>query len=106
MDAFRGVTDDFGVRDLGYRGNTFTWQRGTEPENIARERLDRFLAREDWCMMFPRSVVHHFCIYKSDHALIMLNTEELYFNFKQGKRFHFKAMWLASKECQDIVMSS
>lgn len=47
IDAFRGVIDDCGLRDLGYRGSIFTWQWGVNPGDIVRERLDRFLDSTD-----------------------------------------------------------
>lgn len=44
MDAFRSCLDDCGLRDLGYRGSAFTWSRGSHPNNMIRERLDRFVS--------------------------------------------------------------
>lgn len=53
--------------------------------------------------MFSRSVIRHFPIYKSDHAPIMLNTEELSAHSHRGKHFHFEALWLAIDEFQEVV---
>lgn len=44
MDAFREAIDDCELRDLGCRGCTFTWQRGSELGQLIHERLDRFHA--------------------------------------------------------------
>lgn len=106
MDAFKEAIDDCGLHDLGFKGRTFTWQRGTEPGSVIRERLDRFLVSEEWHNLFPRSMVRHFPIYKSDHAPILLNTEAINFQNKEKRRFHFEALWLASEECRGVVESS
>lgn len=37
IDGSRRVIDDCRLRDLGYRGSIFTWQRGMESRNIVRE---------------------------------------------------------------------
>ncbi|KAL2932198.1 putative lipase C14C8.15 [Bienertia sinuspersici] len=44
MDGFRQAIDDCVIRDMGYKGSIFTWQRRVAPETIVREILDRFLA--------------------------------------------------------------
>lgn len=41
MQAFQQVIDDCELRDMGFRGDRFTWQRGR-----IRERLDRGLINE------------------------------------------------------------
>lgn len=72
MDGFRGAMDDCEVRDLGYKGSIFTWQRGLSPGTMIRERLDRFLGCDEWSLIFPCVEVQHFPIHRSDHAPIML----------------------------------
>ena len=43
MDAFRKCLNDCGLVDLGFRGRALTWSRGSQPSNLIREMLDRFL---------------------------------------------------------------
>lgn len=52
IDAFRDCLDDCGLRDLGYRGSTFTWSRGISSHTMIRERLDRFIAYSGWLNVF------------------------------------------------------
>ncbi|XP_021713566.1 uncharacterized protein LOC110681747 [Chenopodium quinoa] len=59
MDAFRDAIDSCALRDLGYKGCIFTWQRGTNVDTVIRERLDRFLGSDEWCSIFPNFVVQH-----------------------------------------------
>ncbi|XP_056690135.1 uncharacterized protein [Spinacia oleracea] len=44
MEAFRRAIENCEYRDLGFKGNIFTWQRGTSVNTIVRERLDRYIA--------------------------------------------------------------
>ena len=67
-DAFRGCLDNCSLRDLGYRGSTFTWSRGNSPATMIRERLDRFVACSWWQQIFHSYDIRHFSIYRLDHA--------------------------------------
>lgn len=35
--------DDYGLRDLGYKGDFFTWKRKNSSITFKRERIDTFL---------------------------------------------------------------
>ena len=48
MGTFRNCLDDCGFVDMGFRGSSFTWSRGSQPSNLIRERLDRFVASVEW----------------------------------------------------------
>lgn len=52
IDAFREAIDVCEFPDLGFKGNIFTWQRGISLETLVRERLDRYIADEQWFCMF------------------------------------------------------
>lgn len=43
MTHFRDTIDDLSLRDLGYIGVWYTWERGNSPSICIRERLDRFI---------------------------------------------------------------
>lgn len=103
MDAFRDAMDDCGMMDLGFKGNIFTWQRGNSVETVVRERLDRYMANNAWCVMFPYSEVLHFPIYKSDHARILLKFGKDKTRHKKGKLFRFESLWLSNVECEKVV---
>ncbi|KAK9669946.1 hypothetical protein RND81_13G166200 [Saponaria officinalis] len=106
MDGFRHAINDCGLRDLGYEGDPFTWKRGNCVDNIIRERLDRFLATDDWCSLFPNSQVTHFPQKNSDHSLILLDVSGLRAegNDIRGRRgFRFEAFWADSSDCEEIV---
>lgn len=39
---------DMEMRDIKYKGDTFTWGNNTEWEGFIQERLDRFLGAANW----------------------------------------------------------
>ena len=48
MEAFRSTLLHYGLIDLGYRGNIFTWRNGRLGDAFDQERLDRAYATLDW----------------------------------------------------------
>ncbi|KAK9715987.1 hypothetical protein RND81_06G204000 [Saponaria officinalis] len=92
MDAFRETLDDCALRDLGFRGNIFTWKRGRDVNTMVRERLDR-----------ARMEVHHYLIYSSDHSAIVIKEEQMLSRGNMRKSFKFKPFWLSDPECKDVV---
>lgn len=105
MDAFREAIDCCVLRDMGFRGNMFTWQRGNTPATFVRERLDRFLANEGWCNLFPNAAVVHLPIYCSDHAPLLLKTENVA-STQKSRMFRFESLWLSKEECAEVVNNS
>ncbi|XP_021730608.1 uncharacterized protein LOC110697550 [Chenopodium quinoa] len=103
MEAFRSAISDCGLHDLGYKGSVFTWQRGRSIETLVRERLDRFLGDNEWCVKFPQFSVRHLVRVASDHSPIMLDTINYFDRGKTVKLFRFEALWLSKEECSKVV---
>ncbi|XP_021715423.1 uncharacterized protein LOC110683373 [Chenopodium quinoa] len=103
MDAFRGAIDSCAMKDLCYRGCTFTWERGNSMSTFVRERLDRFLADEGWCSLFPDCEVRHLSILKPDHAPIILSTETRRQDDWGDSGFKFEHFWLSNEGCSGVV---
>ncbi|KAK8660939.1 hypothetical protein V6N13_051845 [Hibiscus sabdariffa] len=110
---FRKFVFDNGLRDMGFSGPQFTWQRGG-----AQARLDRFLCNMQWDEAFPESSVHHLLRMKSDHRPLLLQVGPLYrnhskprFQYFTGWRFHedFRRMvkdsWLPSDSLSTTINS-
>jgi hypothetical protein len=53
MDGFRSVLDDCLLADLGFQGAPFTWSNHKYDGMFTKERLDRALANQEWCSIFP-----------------------------------------------------
>lgn len=69
---FRNMVDDLELRDLGYSGLWYTWERGRHPSSRIRERLARFLDSQRWNAAFALAVVEHLWRMKSYHTPIMV----------------------------------
>lgn len=72
MEGFREVMDEMRLRDLGYLGSWYTWERGKNPYTRIRERLDIFVANSLWCNHFTSSEVVQMARYISDHTPLLL----------------------------------
>ncbi|XP_021728319.1 uncharacterized protein LOC110695390 [Chenopodium quinoa] len=103
MDAFRGAIDNCCLRDLGFKGSIFTWERGSSMTTYVCERLDRFLADDGWVSLFPEYEARNFPIYSSDHAPIMVSVKKREDTVANGKSFRFEPLWLSWEECGEIV---
>lgn len=103
LDAFREARDDCVVRDLGYKGSPFTWQRGNTLLTLIRERLDRMMVMEEWFDLFPSWEVIHLPRYRSDHSPLLSKTGVNDTSRKGNKLFKFEALWLSKEECGKIV---
>ncbi|KAL2926999.1 Pre-mRNA-processing protein 45 [Bienertia sinuspersici] len=104
MDCFRECLEECRLRDLGYSGHMFTWERGATSSSKVRECLDRYVATIPWCSRFPNFEVTHLARYKSDHCPIVLTAKN--HNGKQRRRkngFKFETCWLLDEECEPLV---
>lgn len=72
IPEFRSMMENCDLRDLGFEGQWYTWERGLTVETRVRERLDRFLGNVGWFSLFPESFVEHLVRFKSDHTPILL----------------------------------
>ncbi|KAK1367590.1 hypothetical protein POM88_033682 [Heracleum sosnowskyi] len=106
MDAFRETIDFCQFRDTGFKGSGFTWQRGNTPRTLVRERLDRFLANDNWCELFPQYEVSHLPIYRSDHAPILLKADVTGRGYAGDRRFIFEALWLSNVDCEKVIQEA
>jgi len=75
ISAFRDVVNDCCLRDMGFKGNKFTWSNRRGGSLCTSERLDRALANQPWWGKFLNaSVIHRLEAY-SDHVPIWVKTE-------------------------------
>ena len=105
ISAFRNCMDTCGLMDWGFHGPRFTWtNKSSVWQTTIKERLDRGLGNADWTMLFPTAEVHHLPKVKSDHYLILLNTDP--FEQKPPKPFWFEQMWLTDPTFPSLVEDS
>lgn len=104
LTKFRETVDQCNLRDIGYRGQWYTWERGITTDTRIRERLDRFLASHTWLNLFPNASVEHLVRYQSDHEPILLRLQEHRKRKRKKKReFKFETSWLLDDSCEQIV---
>ncbi|KAL2893426.1 Glycylpeptide N-tetradecanoyltransferase, partial [Bienertia sinuspersici] len=104
MANFREVIDTCKLRDLGYEGQWWTWERGNTVNTRVRERLDRFVASSSWCQIYPRVWVEHLLRYKLDPSPIVLRfTKQGTKKHKRGKISKFETAWLLDDSCKATV---
>ena len=72
MEAFCDVINSSSLRDIGYKGQDFTWSRRMGNRGWIRERLDRALVSTNWASRFPKMQLHHKPNSSSDHCILIL----------------------------------
>ena len=106
MENFRDVLNDLALRDLGYAGLWYTWERGNSSSTCIRERLDRYIGTSSWIDLYPDSVVEHSLRYKSDHSAIILKPTCHRRPKRKQRRYFFETTWLLDASCEDVVKTA
>jgi hypothetical protein len=84
--------------DLGYRGQKFTWNNGRERDDFIKERLDRVVANEEWCEVFPKVDI---CVEEelsSDHCPIYVTLTEKLTRRSRTRMFRQEAKWAREEQ--------
>ncbi|XP_075658855.1 uncharacterized protein LOC142628694 [Castanea sativa] len=89
------------VMDLGYSGNKFTWARGRWDKASIKSRLDRGVANISWQLAYPRATITHLGAIKSDHALILMDTNPS--DSFAHIPFRFEIVWLRDDRCSAVI---
>lgn len=92
MRGFSNTISECGLSDLGFVGEKYTWERSRGTENWVQERLDRGLANQEWCSMFPAAEVKVLEIATSDHLPLFLQLNKQVY-MPRSKRFRFENVW-------------
>ena len=85
IEAFQSTLEDCRLLDLGYQGQKFTWNNGRAGNDFVKERLDRVVANEEWCEIFPKVDI---CVEEemsSVHCPIYVTLQE---DMKRRRRTH------------------
>lgn len=59
MFEFCELMEEMSLRDIGYSGAWYTWEKGKDLGTRLHERLDRFVANPSWCELFEEVGVQH-----------------------------------------------
>jgi hypothetical protein len=104
IEGFRDAIDVCGLRDLGYTGRRWTFEKKVVGGSFTRVRLDRFLAAPAWVDIFPSSVVKHLISATSDHGPILLEYDDSVRRLVPSKTpFHYELMWKSHSDLRTKV---
>lgn len=82
-------------------GDSFTWPNMQVEEANILSRLNRAVANNNWCVLFPHAKIIHEVMVGSDHRPLVLVWSQ---NHRKRKRsFRFEAKWLEEDSCVSTV---
>ncbi|KAA3468179.1 reverse transcriptase [Gossypium australe] len=102
MEVFKETLTECQLKDIGFVGALFTWEKGNLPETNIRERLDRGVANEEWISLFPLGRVQHLPFLGSDHCPLLFNTVSVH-SYPRCRRFHFEAWWTMEESFEEVI---
>jgi ribonuclease HI len=100
-DLFRSFLDSFGMIDLGFSGNPFTWSNKRQNHHLIKERLDRGIANSQWVHLFPHFAVLHLPAQLSDHNPILLDSSPS--DLTLPRPFRFEEFWTFDASCNSVI---
>ncbi|KAE8656259.1 hypothetical protein F3Y22_tig00117005pilonHSYRG00262 [Hibiscus syriacus] len=104
MEEFKQCLRYADLWDIRPRTGWFTWASGTRARTFVCERIDRFVAKNDWGFLFPDARVDTVPMASSDNSAIVLSLEGVTVT-RSARRDYFKfdVCWANEDKCRDIV---
>lgn len=87
-----------GLIDLGYSGQRFTWQHGTNVSTRKATRLDRALCNVEWSRRFHSANIKHLPHAYSDQCPLLLSLDIGDEDRLGDRPFRFLASWLRHED--------
>jgi hypothetical protein len=101
---FKQFIDHFGLIDLSFAGNPFTWCNNRQGNASIKERLDRGLASLSWFHLHPEHSMIHLPASASDHHPILLNTATQ--SPLLPRPFRFEEFWTRDPSCGFVISAA
>jgi exonuclease III len=101
---FRSFIEHFGMIDVGFVGNPFTWSNNRHGLENIKERLDRGLASPAWVHLHPDFSIIHLPAHNSDHNPISLTTNTT--SDFLPRPFRFEEFWSKDPTCENVVQGA
>jgi hypothetical protein len=99
--GFKNFINHFGVVDLGFAGNPYTWCSHRQGFATIKERLDRGLATSNWIHLHPKYSLFHIPAFNSNHNPISSNTNS--YSLFLPKPFRFEEFWTKDPTCGKVI---
>jgi hypothetical protein len=98
---FRNFINLFGMIDLGFAVNPYTWSNNRQGLHLIKERLDRGIASPIWIHLHPEYSLLHLPALASDHNPISLTTNNS--SCFIPRPFRFEEFWSKDSSCATII---
>jgi hypothetical protein len=98
---FKYFINHFGMIDLRYVGNPFTWSNNMKGLENIKERFDRGLASPSWVHLHPEFFLIHLSALNSDHNPISLDTNSSFCFLPRPLRF--EEFWTKDCSCGQVI---
>jgi hypothetical protein len=108
IEGFREAMDVCELVDLGYAGNSWTYEKRVAGGPLCRVRLDRAVASAPWSTRFPMAIVSHLTGVNSDHCPILLRWRETARQRRstESKIFRYELMWEKHADFKPFLTSA
>jgi hypothetical protein len=93
--------DAFGMVDLGFLGNPFTWSNHRQGFDLIKEQLDRSIVNSQWIHFFPSYSITHLPAHNSDHNPLLLDTSIP--SPSLPRPFRFEEFWTHDPTCGIVI---
>ena len=103
MEGFRECLCTYGLIDMGFVGQRFTWCNGKIGEQRTLVKLDRVVANEEWLNLFPEAKVFQRAKAAFDHCLLSFSLRMREPRRVVKKRFMFEEMWTREEGCREVI---
>ncbi|KAK1661182.1 hypothetical protein QYE76_049341 [Lolium multiflorum] len=105
MRAFREVTEDCGLIDLGFSGLPYTWDNRQEGSANVKERIDRAFGNDGLLNLFQVVKVKHVSVVQSDHCMIQTELKKHVSHRPLGMRaFKYENVWQTHGDYDKVVV--
>ena len=103
MDVFRDAIDTCGLSDIGYKGQSWTFEKRVVGGTYARVRFDSGVANPAWVLAFPDASLEHLTAATSDHVPMMLRLQAMHACRRGPRPFKYEVCWERNPMPETVV---
>jgi hypothetical protein len=106
MLAFRDMLETCELVDLGFFGLPYTYDNKRRGRGNVKVRLDRVVADNQWCNLFPKATVEHKVSPCSDHCPIVLKCDKEEELVQRPRYKRYEVMWERDASLPDHISNA